>query len=111
MLNLFLIGIVFSGVLWIAFSYTRKLEMRKCDKVRYEYRPYIRTFQEEQENPVSPMGLYKDMFYKSSPWWEATSESSRLPERTIQPYSWQGLPKSEVLREGESSNFVNAFFG
>jgi len=111
MLNFFLIALIFGVVLYVLYDYVLKREILKCQKVQYEYRPYIRTFIEEQENPVSPMGLYKNMFNKPSPWWSATGNASHLPEKTIQPFSWQGLPKSEVLREGESSNFENAYFG
>ena len=98
-------------MIYILYTYILKRELRKCDKVRYEYRPYVRTFIEEQKDPVSPLGLYKNMFYKPSPWWEATGNASKLSDGSIQPFSWQGLPKSETLREGESGNFVNAFFG
>ena len=111
MLNFFFFGSLFWLVLYLLYTYTIKRELRKCDKVKYEYRPYIRTFEEEQRDPVSPMGLYKDIFYKEGPWWSSTGNSSRLKDGTIQPFSWQGLPKSEVLREGESNNFVNAYFG
>ena len=111
MLNFFLISASFFVVVYVIYTYAIKRELRKCEKVKYEYRPYVRTFTEEQTNPVSPMGLFKDMFNKPSPWINVTTQSSRLPERTIQPFTWQGLPKSEVLREGESGNFVNAFFG
>lgn len=111
MLNFFFIGLIAFVILYLLYTYAVKRQLRTCDKVRYEYRPYIRTFQEEQQNPVSPMGLYKDMFYKTSPWWDSTGNASKLPENTIQPFSWQGLPKSEVLHEGESNNFVNAYFG
>lgn len=111
MLNLVFFGLLAFILLYIMTTYAIKIRDRACDKVEYKYRPYIRTFQEEQENPVSPLGLYKNMFNKASPWWEATGNASYLKESTIQPFSWQGLPKSEVLREGESGNFVNRFFG
>jgi hypothetical protein len=111
MLNFFLIGLMFAAVIYVLYTYILKRELDKCPKVKYEYRPYIRTFSEEQENPVSPLGLYKDLFNKPSPWWSSTGNASRLAESTIQPFSWQGLPKSEVLREGESGNFVNSYFG
>lgn len=107
MLNFFFIGVLAFAFLYVLYTYTIKLKLRKCDTVKYEYRPGIRTFTEEQENPVSPLGLYKNMFYQTSPWWESTGNASYLKDGTIQPLSWQGLPKSEVIIEGESSNFVN----
>lgn len=111
MLNFFFSGLLTFTLLYVLYTYIIKLELKKCKAVRYEYKPYIKTFTEEQENPVSPLGLYKNLFYKVSPWWESTGNSSYLKDGTIQPFSWQGLPKSEVLREGESGNFVNSFFG
>lgn len=107
MLNFVFISLSAFIVIFIGYTYAVKLNDRRCDTVIYKYRPYIRTFQEEQTNPVSPSGLFKDMFYKPGPWWESTGNASFLKDGTIQPFSWQGLPKSEVLIEGESSNFVN----
>lgn len=111
MLNLLFFVLMAYLILYIIHTYILKREIRECDNVRYEYRPYVRTFSEEQTNPVSPLGLYKNLFYKASPWWDATGNASYLKDGTIQPFSWQGLPKSEVLQEGESGNFVNSFFG
>lgn len=95
-------------VLYTAYTYVNKRSMRGCDTTRYVYKPYIKTFQEEQSDPVSAMGLYKDLFYKPDVTVGYATSGRQGP---IQPMSWQGLPKSEVLREGESSNFVNAYFG
>ena len=111
MLNFLFLGLSTFAVLYVIVTYTLKVQLRKCDKVRYEYRVGNRTFQEEQRNPVSPLGLYKNMFYKMTPWWSATGNASYIKDGTIQPFSWQGLPKSEVLQEGESNNFVNAYSG
>lgn len=111
MLNFFFFGLLAFVVLYLLYTYIVKRKLASCEKVRYEYRPYIRTFQEEQTEPVSPLGLYKDMFNKPGTWWDSTANASRIRDGTIQPFSWQGLPKSEVIREGESGNFVNSYFG
>lgn len=108
MFNFILITISIVCVVYVTYTFVVKRQLRECEKVRYVYKPYVRTFQEEQDNPASALGLYRDLFFKSDP---NTISASMPKDGTIQPFSWQGLPKSEVLREGESSNFVNAYFG
>lgn len=109
MFNFIIIVVVFTTIVWFVYQFTLRKQMEKCSLVRYEYKPYIKTFQEEQSNPVSVFGLYKGMFHQPDSWLDAIGSTSK--DNTIQPMSWQGLPKSEVLKEGESSNFENSFFG
>lgn len=109
MFNFIIFSIVFGAIIYFTYQFTWNRKLSQCPLVRYEYKPYTRTFQEEQIDPVSVFGLYKGMFFKPDSYLDKIGSSSK--EKTIQPMSWQGLPKSEVLKEGESANFENSFFG
>jgi hypothetical protein len=105
MLNFLFIGMLFIGVLYMTYVVVVGREQRGCPKVKYEYRPYTKTFTEEQENPVSPMAMYKGMFYNVDPLLIAQGDKSK--EIMIQPFVHGGLPQSDIVREGESQNFLN----
>lgn len=111
MLNFLFISITFYVLLYIIYTYISKKKIKTCQNVIYKYRPQIRTFIEQQTNPVSPFGIYKNMFYKPSPWWESVGNSSKLKDNTIQPFSWEGLPKNENMNDNASTNFLNAYSG
>ena len=111
MLNFLILSIILFVVIYITYTYTQLVQNRKCDKVEYRYRPYIRTFKEEQSQPVSPFGLYQDLFHKPSPWWSTRVQSADLLVGAIQPASWVGLPKDQTIREGEDSSWQNSYFG
>jgi len=98
------------AVIYIAYTYTKVVQNRNCDKVEYRYRPHIRTFKEEQSQPVSPFGLYQDMFHKPSPWWSTAAHSADQLVGAIQPATWVGLPKDQTIREGEPSDWENNYF-
>lgn len=110
MLNFFFISLILFAIIYVAYTYTQLVQNRTCDKVEYKYRPHIRTFREEQMQPVSPFGLYQDLFYKASPWWDARVDSAQLHVGSIQPATWVGLPKDKTIREGEPSDWQNNFF-
>jgi hypothetical protein len=105
MLNLLFIGLLFAFVLYMTYAITVGRKLRTCPKVKYVYRPMIKTFIEEQENPVSPMAMYKDLFYSVDPLLVARGDHSK--EISIQPFAFGGLPQSDIVKEGESTNFLN----
>lgn len=105
MLNFLFISVLFVGVLYMVYIVAVGRKLRTCPKVKYEYRPLIKTFTEEQENPVSPMAMYKNMFYNVDPLLIAQGDKSK--EIMIQPFVLGGLPQSDIVREGESQNFLN----
>lgn len=111
MLNFILFGIIVCAIGYIAYNYTQKQQDKECDKIEYRYRPYIRTFKEEQQHPVSPFALYKDLFYKPGPWWSKTDNAASLTVGSIQPATWVGLPKDQTIRQGEDSDWQNSYFG
>ncbi len=105
MLNFLFIGMLFVGIIYTVYIVTVGRKLRNCPKVKYEYRPMLHTFTEEQENPVSPMAMYKNMFYSVDPLLIAQGDKSK--EIMIQPFVLGGLPQSDIVREGESQNFLN----
>ncbi len=105
MLNFFFIGLLFVAVLYMAYKVAVGRKLRTCPKVKYVYRPAQQTFTEEQENPVSPMAMYRGMFYSVDPLQTARGDHSK--ELSIQPFVLGGLPQSDIVKEGESNNFLN----
>jgi hypothetical protein len=65
-MKLFLLSLIFIGILFIIIGYVKTYE--KCPPPRIEYRFVPRTFKEEQEQPVSVDEIFKDMFVKPTPW-------------------------------------------
>ncbi len=110
MLNFLFISLILFAVIYVVYTYTQLVQERKCNKVEYKYRPYIRTFKEEQTQPVSPFGLYQNLFHKASPWWDGRVDSAELHVGAIQPATWVGLPKDQTIRQGESRNWENTHF-
>jgi hypothetical protein len=63
-MNIFGLIIIFLGAIMITIGYQKS----KCiceNKVEYRFVP--RTFREEQENPVKPSEIFRDMFEQPSP--------------------------------------------
>jgi len=99
------------GVLYVTATYVKKKQLERCPKVKYVYRPSVRTFTEEQEQPVSVYGLYKNMFWKFGPFSSTFHQSAQLNLGGIQPYSWAGLPKNEMIGNRNPDDWKNDFFG
>lgn len=110
MLNFLIVSVIAFAVLYIAYTYSMKTHNRTCQKVEYRYRPYIRTFKEEQSQPVSPFGLFQNLFHKPSPWWSTRAHSAHMTVGAIQPATWVGLPKDQMIREGEDDAWENKYF-
>lgn len=110
MLNFFILSLIFFAIGFVAYTYTQKVLSRRCDKIEYKYKPKIRTFKEEQSQPISPFGLFQDLFHKPSPWWTTRAHSSELLVGAIQPATWVGLPKDKTIREGEDPSWENTYF-
>ena len=56
----------FGSILLITVGYVNQL--KKCPPPKIEYRYIPRTFQQEQDNPVSVGQLFNNMFEEPSPW-------------------------------------------
>lgn len=110
MLNFFIYSLIVISIGYIAYTYTTKVLDRSCDKVEFRYKPQTRTFKEEQMHPVSPFGLFQDLFHQPDPWWSTTTNSSQQRVGAIQPATWVGLPKDKTIREGEDPSWENTYF-
>ena len=78
-------------------TYFNKKRLAKCPKIKTVYRPKIRTFIEEQEQPASVYGIFKDIFNKSDPWVRSTwTNPSQTEVGLQQPFSWGDLPNNEI---------------
>lgn len=85
-------------------------ERRSCPKYRYVYKPYVRTFTEEQTEPASVFKMYQDMFWKQSPWVSTWSNPAQATRGYINPFVWGDLPTTDLGTVRESNDFVNSDF-
>ena len=96
MLTFFFICLILYVLFYIVGSYITKQNLKSCKTVKIVYRPKRRTFIEEQENPASVYGIFKDMFNKVDPKISSTWVSSSEAEIGLQqPFSWGDLPNIE----------------
>ena len=56
----------FIGVMAVVVGYVQ--QNKQCPSDRVEYRFIPRTFQEDQDNPVSVVELFDTMFHEPTPW-------------------------------------------
>jgi hypothetical protein len=86
-----------------------KRNQAKCPKYKYEYKPAVRTFIEEQTQPPSVYKMYSDMFYKPS---LSTSKGYtgyqyNIRGGTVNPFPLGGLPTTDIGTVRESDNYLN----
>jgi hypothetical protein len=99
------------AVVYALSTYSDKIRARKCKKYRYVYRPYVKTFVEEQTQAPSVFKMYKDMFWQQSPWVSTHANPEEKSTGRINPFVWGGLPKTDLGTERESDDYVNSAFG
>ena len=59
-MNSIILFFIFAGILFVVVGYINA--KKYCSSPEIEYRYIPRTFQEEQDNPISVSQLYHDMF-------------------------------------------------
>ena len=107
MLGFVVIFLLAAITIFVLGSWVEKRRAARCLKYRYIYRPYARTFTEEQTEPSSVFKLYKDMFWKQSPWVSTHANPEDKSTGYINPYVWGNLPKTDLGTERESDDYLN----
>jgi len=97
------------AVLYIVGTWIVKRQQATCPKYRYEYKPAVRTFVEEQTQPPSVYKMYSDMFYKPSVGTSKEHDGYQYNMRggTINPFPLGGLPTTDLGSVRESNDFLN----
>lgn len=98
-------------LVFLLAGWVKRREARKCPKVKWVYRPAVRSFTEEQTEPVSVFKLYKDMFWQQSPWTTTHANPQEFSRGYINPFVWGELPTTDVGTVRESNDFHNDAYG
>lgn len=102
--------ILTSGLIIVYIIGTWLEKRRACPRYRYKYRPYVRTFTEEQTTPSSVFKTYKSMFWNQSPWYSTRANPQEYSRGYINPFVWGELPKTELGDERETDQYLNTEF-
>ena len=97
---------IIAAIMYVTGTWLMKRYQRTCPKYRYVYRPQPKTFLEQQAEPASVFKMYKDMFWKRSPWIDDYVESTTT-RGVINPFVLGNLPTTEVGTVRESDFFFN----
>jgi hypothetical protein len=110
MLGFLVLALMTLMVTYVIGGWFERRRAARCPKYKYVYRPYVRTFTEEQQQPSSVFKMYQDMFWKQSPWVSTTAHPSEFSRGYINPFVWGNLPKTDLGTVRESDDFVNDEF-
>lgn len=92
---------------WVARRYAES-----CPTSRIVYKPYIRTFIEEQEQPSYVFTLFQKMFHGNSPWVTTFAHRNFLKVSKQQPMILGERAKNELGGENtDRDDYLNTFFG
>jgi len=58
--------LLFVGVIFLVIGYINQI--KQCPPAKVEYRYIPRSFEDEQNDPVKPSHLFRNMFENPSPW-------------------------------------------
>lgn len=98
--------------MYVIGSYVYKSKLNACPPPKPIYRPLIRTFTEEQENPVSVFSMFKSMFWGGNVWLQKEPHASQLRRGKIQPFAHGELPENDKRgRQVERDDYLGRFFG
>jgi hypothetical protein len=90
-------------VLFILSSWLKRHYSGKCPTAKIIYKPYVRTFIEEQEQPGYAFTMFKKMFHSTSPWDELLAGQTVSLKRGRQnPFILGERPKN--ILPGENNN-------
>lgn len=107
-LYMLIIGII----IFILGAWLVRLYAESCPTSLIVYKPYIRTFVEEQEQPSYVFTLFKNMFHGNSPWTQTFAHRNYLKNGKQNPFILGERPKNVLT--GEKNNrddYLNTFFG
>ena len=108
MLGFVVIVLLGAFLVYVVGGWVDKRRASRCPKYRYIYKPYVRTFTEEQTQPSSVFKLYKNMFWQQSPWVSTHANPGENSNGGINPFVWGALPKTDLGTERESDDYLNA---
>ena len=98
-----LLAITFSFILAIFGTWLSRSYAGTCPTADIVYKPYIRTFIEEQEQPSYVFTIFKKMFHGSNPWSDFLGGQTAALKRGRQnPFILGERPKN--LIPGEDNN-------
>jgi hypothetical protein len=104
--------IMVSLVLCILGSWVSRRYQESCPTAQIVYKPYVRTFIEEQSEPSYVFTMFKNMFYDNSPWTaKLGAQTAALNRGKQNPFIHGGRPKN--VMSGEKNNrddYLNTFF-
>ena len=104
--------IIIAIILIIIGGWIARIYAESCPTSRIVYKPYIRTFVEEQEQPSSVFTIFKNMFHGNSPWTQTFAHRNFLKVGKQQPFAWGGRPKNILPGENnDRDDYLNTFFG
>lgn len=99
-------------VAYILGTYIIKMKNSKCPAPKIVYKPYVRTFIEEQEDPSYVMTLFKTMFHGNNPWFDTKVQSTYTKVGRQQPMAYGGRPKNKMVGQNTSrDDYLGTFFG
>ena len=105
-------SLVVAAIVYVIATYVIKVKNGNCPKARIAYRPYIRTFIEEQEDPTYVTNIFKNMFHGTNPWSETKVQSSYLKVGRQDPLVHGGRAKNILVGENNSrDDYMVNFFG
>ena len=107
MLAVLVITLIAIGSAIVLGTWINKRRLSRCTKYKYVYRPSVRTFTEEQTEPVSVFKMYQDMFWQQSPWISTEANPMENHNGYINPFVWGELPKTDLGTVRESHDFLN----
>ena len=95
---------------YLTTSWVDKRRDARCQKYKYEYKPHVRTFIEEQTQPASVFKMYKNMFWQESPWVSTHANPQAQSTGRINPFILGALPTTDIGTVKESNNYLNAVY-
>lgn len=109
MLGFVALFIIFGGAMYLLGTWIHGRMDEKCEKYKYVYRTQPRTFVEEQQSPPSVFAMYKDLFWKTSPWTSTWSGTARgqIQNGQINPFVLGNLPDTPTGMVREDQDFLN----
>lgn len=109
----FLLYVIVIGLILTSLGmYVARYLRGTCPTSRIVYRPYIRTFTEEQEQPSYVFTLFEKMFHGNSPWTQTFAHRNFLKVSKKNPFIHGGRPKNVLPGEmNDRDDYLNSFFG
>ena len=84
--TIFIMFLLFLGILLITIGIMKNNNSVQCPTAQIIYRYIPRSFEEEQEEPVSVSDIFKSMFVNEDPWVKSTTSYDVRKTEEINKY-------------------------